>query len=166
MAIEEPDFRLIREDGDIQVRDYDAVIVAETVVEADFENAGNEAFRSLFDYISENDIAMTAPVTQESTGEGWAVRFVMPEAYSLESLPEPQASNVQMKALPPRRMAVIVYSGSWSGENYRSHLAELMNWLNAEGFEVTGDAIWARYNGPFSLWFLRRNEIHLPIRLN
>ena len=164
MAIEEPEYRLIQTDGVVEVRDYDSILVAESVVDADFERAGNQAFRNLFNYISDNNIEMTAPVTQESVGNDWAVRFVMPKEFTIDSLPEPQSANVTMKVLPPRRVAVVRYSGSWSSDNYREHLSELTRWVEAEGYAVAGDAVWARYNGPFSLWFMRRNEIHLPVQ--
>jgi effector-binding domain-containing protein len=164
MAIEEPEYRLIQSDGIVEVRDYDSIVVAESVVDADFQKAGNKAFRNLFNYISDNNIKMTAPVTQESVGNDWAVRFVMPKEFTIDSLPEPQSANVTMKVLPPRRVAVVRYSGSWSSDNYREHLSELTRWVEAEGYAITGDAVWARYNGPFSLWFMRRNEIHLPVQ--
>lgn len=166
MAIEEPTYELVRSDGDFAVRDYGSMVVAEAQVDASFEDAGSEAFRPLFNYISDNDIAMTAPVTQQATGDTWAVRFVMPEDYTQESLPEPTSSAVIMKTMPPRRVAVIRYSGTWSSTNYRDHLTELTSWIESEGYEVAGDAEWARYNAPFSLWFMRRNEIHLPIVAN
>ena len=163
MAIEEPDYELIRSDGDIAVRDYGPIVVAEVLVESDFEDAGNAAFRPLFEYISDNDIAMTAPVTQQADDNAWAVRFVMPRELKQESLPEPGNSNLTMKTVPPRRVAVIRYSGTWSVTNSQEHLAKLTDWIEAEGYAIAGEASWARYTAPYSLWFMRRNEIHLPI---
>ncbi|HKJ17103.1 MAG TPA: heme-binding protein [Xanthomonadales bacterium] len=164
MAVEEPEYRVIQTDGPIEIRDYEAMVVAETIVAAPFERAGNSAFRGLFNYISDNDISMTAPVTQEAADEGWAVRFIMPEGSALESLPKPTTSNVVLKPVPAQRVAVIRYSGTWSSDKYNDHLNNLESWVESNGFETIGEPVWARYNGPFTMWFLRRNEILLPIR--
>ena len=166
VAIEEPEYVVIQNDGPFEVRDYTPTVVAEARVNGDFEEASNKAFRPLFEYISSNDIAMTAPVSQEPAGDGWAVRFMMPADYSLADLPEADNPNVQIRKTPARRVATIRYSGAWSAENYNEHLRKLETWLEQHGYEKTSDPVWARYNSPYSLWFMRRNEIHIAINSN
>ena len=107
---------------------------------------------------------MTAPVEQRQTDDGWVVSFVMPESYTFETLPQPTNPEITLRAVDARRVAVIEYSGTWSGERYREHLAMLNEWIAQEKFEVRGEPVWARYNPPFTLWFLRRNEIMIPVR--
>ena len=124
----------------------------------------SNAFRPLFEYIDDNDIAMTAPVTQQPVDDGIAVSFVMPAGYLMEELPEPHDEKVQMKEIPARRVVAIEYSGSWSEKNYLRHLARLESWIMENDYEVDGEPVWARYNSPMSVWFMRRNEIHLPVR--
>jgi hypothetical protein len=108
-------------------------------------------------------IAMTAPVGQEAVGERWAVTFMMPANYTLETLPVPTDEKVRLRAIPSRRMAAVRYSGTWSRQRYERNLARLREWLKVQGLAAAGDPVWARYNPPFTPWFLRRNEILVPL---
>ena len=181
-AVEEPDHELLRQDGDFELRAYGSSLVAETVVSGDFEEAGNRAFRALFKYIDGNNqareeiamtapvsqarsekIAMTAPVSQRAEGEQWVVSFMMPADYTMDTLPEPLDDRVVLRELPPYRAAVVRYSGFWSEKNYREHLEALRRWMEKTGLEAVGEPAWARYNAPFTPWFLRRNEILIPV---
>ena len=181
-AVEEPDYELLRQEGDFEVRAYGATLVAETVVSGEFEDAGSRAFRALFKYIDGNNqareeiamtapvsqarsekIAMTAPVSQRAEGGQWVVSFMMPSDYTMATLPEPLDSRIVLRELPPYRAAVIRYSGFWSEDNYREHLEALEDWVAKAGLEPRGEPVWARYNAPFTPWFLRRNEILIPV---
>lgn len=108
-------------------------------------------------------IAMTAPVGQQGGDGKWAVSFTMPAAYTLETLPVPADPAVVLRPVPARRIAAVRYSGGWGERAYRQHRAELESWLRKKGLRSAGDSIWARYNPPFTLWFLRRNEILIPV---
>lgn len=182
MAVEEAKYTVVAAEGDCQLRDYAACVVAEVVVQAGVEEAGNQAFGPLFRYISgENTtrgkiamtapvgqearekIAMTAPVGQEETPQGYAVSFMMPASYTLESLPVPTDPAVRLRQVPARRMAAIRYSGTWSASGYQRHREELEGWMKARGLVPTGEAVWARYDPPFMPWFLRRNEVLIPV---
>lgn len=184
MAIEEPSFEVIKKTESYEVRSYPKILVAETMVEGDFGDAGNLAFRVLADYIfgnnqSQTKIAMTAPVTQEAPSEKIAmtapvtlegkgprqfqVQFVIPSTYTLETLPKPKDSRVTLRELPPRKVAVYRYSGSWGEEKYQRKLSEFRTMLSQDGLSVQGEPIFSRFDSPFRLWFLRRNEIWLPI---
>ena len=182
LAVEEPDYELLRQDGDFELRAYGATLVAETVVSGEFEDAGSRAFRALFKYIDGNNqareeiamtapvsqarsekIAMTAPVSQRAAGEQWVVSFMMPSEYTMDTLPEPLDGRIVMRELPPYRAAVIRYSGFWSEKNYREHLEALQGWVAESGLKPRGEPVWARYNAPFTPWFLRRNEILIPV---
>jgi len=183
MAIEEAKYTVVLKEDNFEIRDYEPYVLAETVVEGDLENAGNEAFSSLFDYISGNNqsqekVAMTAPVSQEAAGEKidmtapvgqqrrdkkWAVSFMMPASYTLATLPKPLNPNVILRQVPATRIAAIRYSGFWSEEGYLSNKNALESWIEKKEFVATGEPNWARYNAPFSLWFMRRNEVLIPI---
>jgi hypothetical protein len=184
MAIEEAAYRVVQKDNKFEIRDYTPHIVAEIVVEGDLEEAGNRAFNALFRYISGDNrsrdkVAMTAPVSQAPVGEKikmtapvgqqrvqekWAVSFMMPASYTLETLPEPADPKVTLRQVPARRMAAIRYSGFWSEKNYLRNKLELESWIRDKGLTVVGDPLWARYNSPLAPWFLRRNEILIPVR--
>ena len=183
MAIEEATYQVIKKDNQFEIRDYAPHILAETVVGGNLEEAGNMAFNRLFRYISggnrsRDKVAMTAPVSQEPIGEKikmttpvgqqriqekWAVSFMMPASYTLETLPEPEDPAVKLRQVPARRMAAVRYSGFWSEEGYLRHKLELESWIRDRGLTIVGDPIWARYNPPFTPWFLRRNEILIPV---
>ena len=182
-AVEEAEYSVVRKDGDIEIRDYAPSIVAQTVVEGDFEKAGSQAFRKLFRYIDgenvsggeiamtapvsqqprEQKIAMTAPVSQQQTTAGWVVSFMMPASFTMDTLPRPNDPAVTLREIPASRAVAIRYSGTWSEENYARHLSELRAWLDANGLEAAGEPVWARYNAPFVPWFMRRNEILLTL---
>lgn len=184
MAIEEPDYTVQVKGENYEIRSYGPVLVAETKVDADFENAGNQAFRILAGYIfganqSKTKIAMTAPVNQAAVSEkiemtapvtqskgssGFLVQFTMPKKYSLQTLPIPNDNRVQLRQLPARKMAVYRYSGSWSESRYSKKLEIFREELKKDGVVTSGDPVLARYNSPFQLWFLRRNEIWIEVK--
>jgi hypothetical protein len=89
---------------------------------------------------------------------------MMPATYTLETLPVPNNTKVLLREVPARQMAAVRYSGTWSETNYRLHLAELEAWMITKNRVATGDPVWARYNPPFTPWFLRRNEILIPVK--
>jgi hypothetical protein len=168
-AVEEAAYTQVARDGRFEVRDYAPMVVAETVVEGDRVSAGDRAFRPLFRYISADnrdgaEIPMTAPVTQTASGDQWAVAFVMPAASALDRLPAPGEPAVTLREIPARRMAVVRYSGFWSEKRYTEHETRLRDWMAKQGLEPAGEAVWARYNPPFTPWFLRRNEVLIPVR--
>jgi len=185
MAIEEAKYKVLQKDNSFEIRDYAPHILAETIVEGDLEGAGNKAFNRLFRYISGNNrsrkkVAMTAPVSQRLMGEKikmtapvgkrrvqekWSVSFMMPASYTLETLPEPEDPNITLRQVPARRMASVRYSGFWSEKRYLKYKSKLVSWIRERGLSIVGEAIWARYNPPFTPWFLRRNEILIPINV-
>jgi hypothetical protein len=184
MALEEAKYTVIMKEGNYQLRQYEPHILAETMVEGDFDKAGNEGFRRLFKYISgENQkkqsiamttpvsqdagsekIAMTAPVSQEQTGDQWRIAFVMPSEYTMETLPQPADPKVLLKQVPARRMAVITYSGTWSKKRYEEHKVLLGAFIQKQKLRPLGEPVLARYNSPFTLWFLRRNEVLISVQ--
>jgi len=186
MAVEEAAYTVTTRDGRFEIRDYAPHVVAETLVEGTLEEAGTKAFNRLFRYISGGNrsrekvamtapvsqqpqgekIAMTAPVAQQRVREQWAVSFMMPAAYTLETLPAPEDPQVTLRQVPARRIAAVRYSGSWSEKGYLRHKSELESWMSTKGLASAGDPQWARYNSPFSLWFLRRNEVLIPVAGN
>ncbi len=182
MAIEEPSFTVEQKTEVFEIRNYGPTLVAETKVQADFDEAGNKAFRILADYIFGNNtsqtqiemtapvsqqsekIAMTAPVSMSADGSNYVVQFTMPSSYNIKNLPKPNDPRVQIRELPPRRVAVYRYSGSWSEKRYKEKLLDFKNNLDQMNLTTLGDPVFARFNSPFSLWFLRRNEIWFELK--
>jgi len=180
---DEVKYKVVIKTKDFELRDYPPHVVAETVVEGTLEDAGNKAFRRLFGYISGKNrsgdkIAMTAPVSQKPASEkiamtapvgqqraegGWVVSFTMPISYTLKALPVPEDPDVKLRQVPARRMASVQYSGTWSESRYLRYRQELELWIEKNGLRIQGEPVWARYNSPFTPWFLRRNEILIPV---
>jgi hypothetical protein len=183
MATEEAPYKVVKTDDIFELREYPAQLLAETIVDGDLEGAGEKAFKLLFRYISGDNrsrkkIAMTSPVSQEQKGEKismtapvsqqrvqgkWAVSFMMPASYTLETLPVPDDPKVTLRQVPARRVASVRYSGFWSEEKFLLNKAKLDTWIRENGFVVVGEPVWARYNPPFTPWFMRRNEILIPV---
>jgi len=185
MAIEEAKYSVVEREDAFELRQYQPQIIAETVVEGDFDQVGNEGFRRLFKYISGNNrskksismnapvsqektyekITMTAPVNQEKIGEKWIITFLMPSQYTMENIPEPLDPRIVIKKIPGNLMASMRYSGTWSKIRYEDNKARLYEMINKRGLKPEGEPIFARYNSPFMPWFLRRNEVLIPVKL-
>ena len=182
-ATAEPEYQVVRELADIEVRQYVAYAVAEVVVPGPAGEAGNQAFPILAGYIfgknkGERKFAMTAPVTQaavpvklEMTAPvtqtaapgGFLVQFVLPKGVTAASAPEPLDARVQLREVLPSQVAVIRYSGFWSESNYGEHLVKLQAALRVANLAWKGAPVYSRYNAPFTPWFMRRNEIWLQL---
>lgn len=170
---EEPDYDTVRSDGPIEIRDYDAMIVAETVKSGYHEKARRLGFMTLADYIFAKNragkkIKMTTPVLQqladgEGRSKGWAVRFVMPKKFTLASLPEPAGPDVRLKEVPARRVAAIRFSGNFTATLASKHLMTLYNYLADNNLKQHGDPEYAFYNPPWTPGFLKRNEILIEV---
>lgn len=184
VGIEKSKYTIVEKQGKFEIRQYEPQIVAETIVDAEFDDAGNVAFRRLFNYISGDNrgkvsIKMTAPVNQKSSSERismtapvnqresegkYAVSFLMPSRYTMETLPKPLDASVTLRDVPAHKIAAVRYSGTWSRKRYESHKRSLEEFIRDRNLTKTGEeAIFARYDPPFQLWFLRRNEVLIPI---
>ena len=183
MAVEEPAFKTVLNDGAFEVRDYPALIVAEVTVTGDQKEASYKGFRLLAGYIFGGNrrrqsiamtapvaqepvsekIAMTAPVTQMQNAGAWIVRFTMPSAYTMDLLPEPNDPKVQLRRLPAGRFAVLRFSGLASRTDVDANSARLLAEASAHHLRASGPVTLAQYDPPWTLWFLRRNEVMVPV---
>ena len=159
MALEEPQYEVLAREGDIEFRRYEPYIVAEVTVDSD-----NSAFRILAGYIfgdnaEQEKMQMTAPVERRDREHA----FVMESKYSMESLPVPNDERIRLRERPARIVAVRQFSGRWTERNFARHERALLEGLASLGIETTGEPELARYNSPFTLWFMRRNEIIVPV---
>ena len=183
---EEARYTLVSSDGDIELRSYAAYVSVETIVDSDFEQAGKQAFRKLFDYISganrgQQEIAMTAPVTasEAAGGEtiemtapvvaterrlGWSWAFVLPARYTIDNAPLPLRDDVRLVENAPARFAVLTYSGSWKQSAFDDRLKQLLGWIEDNRLEAASLPRFAAYDPPWTLPFMRRNEIMIEVK--
>ena len=186
MAYEEPEYRVLAEREEYEIRAYESYLVAETIVEGDYGDSGGRGFRILAGYIfgdnqASEKMAMTAPVTREpaesvkmnmtvpviservAEAQRYRYQFVMERKYTRETLPVPDDDRVTIREIPARTMAVHRYAGRWTASNFEKHTEILLRALERDGIEVTGTPQSAAYNAPFTPPFLRRNEVLVEI---
>ncbi len=190
MATEEPKFDVVSKDGDIELRQYAPMVVAETFVDGSQDDASSRGFRVIAGYIfgdnkragqsaekiamtapvtiekqdTSQKIAMTAPVTLEQQGNRWRVHFVMPSQYKLVDLPKPNNAAVTLREISGRKVVALRFSGFAGEDKVAAKTAELRDWIVARGMTATGAAQLARYDPPWTLPFMRRNEILTEVK--
>ena len=174
---EQPSYKVILEQDKFSIRDYSEVIVVETEVVASRRDATSEAFRKLFRYISGNneanlEISMTSPVAQTLTnqdgeiGENWAVRFFLPRSLSEENIPKPSETGVAVVKLKAQKYGSVSFKGTQNDKKVSENLAKLEAFITENDYEVSGPPVYAFYDPPFIPWFLRDNEILIPVTAN
>ena len=180
--VEQPKYQVVESSNNIEIRDYAPMIVAEVDVTGGRRDAIGKGFRIIADYIFGNNttaqkvpmtapvtqqdsekIAMTAPVTQQGDGNTWKVRFIMPSSYTMETLPKPHNPAVKLKGIAAKRYAVIRFSGMAGEDSLKRRTKELSEWVDAKNLAPESDPVYAFYNPPWTLPFLRRNEVMIEI---
>ena len=180
--VEQPDYQVTSSSGSIEVRAYGPTIVAEAEVKGERKAAINEGFRLIAAYIfgsnnpkakiemtapvqqqRQQKIAMTSPVTQQADGDSWTVRFIMPKSWTMETLPAPNDPRVKLVPVPAKRMLAIRFSGTANDNLIEAKTAELRKYATEQKLLTIGDPVLAFYNPPWTLPFLRRNEIMLEL---
>lgn len=180
--VEQAKYTVVQTDDDFEIRDYAPSLAAEVEVSGDRKEAISEGFKTIADYIFGNNqssdkvamtapviqeqsqtIAMTTPVIQEGDGKSWQVRFIMPSQYTLETLPKPNNASVKIVELPAKRFAVIRFSGVPDNDDLKEKTEQLTDWLKQNNLKTVGKPVYAFYNPPWTLPFLRRNEVLIEI---
>ena len=180
---DEPKYQVLSDYGHIQVRHYSAMVVAQTEVTADYKNSSSQGFQRLAGYIfggnkkqqkiamtspviqeqEAENMAMTAPVIQQKSGSVWLMAFVLSSNYSVATAPVPLNPAVLIKEIPGKKVAVICYSGSLSEQGIEENTEKLQNWITIKGYKAISPSRSAAYDPPWTLPFLRRNEVHIDI---
>lgn len=168
---EQQSYEVVARYPEFELRHYPEHLVAETAISSSFERAGNLAFPRLARYIgghntSARKVAMTAPVVQEldpAAGDAFVIGFVMPADLRADELPAPSDPAVRTRRVPAQTAAALRFSGRWSRASYEKHREALLAALSSAGLEVDGRPRYARYDPPWTPWFLRRNEVIVPV---
>jgi|TARA_B110000977_G_scaffold23607_1_gene28488 DNA gyrase inhibitor GyrI len=181
--VEHPKYQVHSSEDKIEIRKYNPMIVAEVTVQGERKEAISQGFRLLADYIFGNNIknssismtapvtqqqnqkiAMTAPVNQHAADDGWTINFVMPAEYSMGTLPKPNNKKVILKEIPSKNFAVIQFSGMNNNKNLALYEKKLKLYLLENEMKALSESIYAFYNPPWTLPFLRRNEVLIEVR--
>jgi hypothetical protein len=163
--VEEPAFELVDTLGRVEVRRYQATIQAQTTLSDSGQSS--EGFRRLAGFIFGRNgegtkIAMTAPVTETLQPQP-VMAFTMPAAYSMQDLPRPEDQSISLQEIPARTLAVIRFSGWATESQIEKNREELLATLAKHGIQHRGPLSLNQYNPPWTLPFLRRNEIMVEV---
>ena len=180
--VEVPAYKILKKEQNIEIRQYPPLIIAEVKTAGSRQASIGDGFRILADFIFGNNegekqlsmngpvtqqegikIAMTAPVQQEKTDTEWAISFIMPSKFSIDTIPNPINDRIKIIQIPSKRYAVITFSGRSTEANLTKHTNELEIYMNGSSYSKVGNAKYAFYNPPWTLPFLRRNEVQFEI---
>jgi hypothetical protein len=169
--VETPKYRVLNQYDDIEIRDYEPMLLASTTIDENRNDSLKSGFKILADYIFGNNkantkIAMTAPVMQYKYNNSWVVSFMMPSAYNANSLPYPYSTNISIKEQSKQKYIVIRFSGFNSDANIARNEEKLKSFTLKNKIKVISSSIYAFYNPPWTLPFLKRNEIWLKVASN
>ena len=189
MAIEEPSYTVLSQVEDFELRRYNEQLVAQTWVSGDQDTASRQGFKILADYIFGNNtapsgesskismtapvtmqsdnlngqasrkIAMTAPVSMQQNNGKWRVQFTMPSQYTMQTLPKPNNPDVKIVQVPAQTYGVIKFSGLAGSKKVAKKTETLKSWMQTQKLVISGTPELARYNPPWTLPFMRRNEV-------
>ena len=169
--VEQAKYEVLKKIGKTEIRRYPRLVIAKV------DGYGDGGFSLLFRFITGNnrqksDIAMTAPVVSEQIAmtapvlsETGSIAFIMPEGFTLETTPEPLDDRVKIVEIPERVVAALKFSGRWSNSIFKKKSEELLAEIENAGLKVAGQVFSMRYNGPYTPWFMRRNEVAVPVEL-
>ncbi len=170
--VEQAKYEVLREINKVEIRRYPSLVIARV------DGYGDGGFNLLFNFITGNNrqkskIAMTAPVVSEQIAmtapvlsESDSIAFVMPEGLTLETTPEPLDERVKIVEIPERVVAALQFSGRWSNSIFKKKSKEMLEELKKAGIKTVGQVFTMRYNGPFTPWFMRRNEVAVEVELS
>jgi hypothetical protein len=169
--VEQAKYEVLRDVNKVEIRRYPSLVIARV------DGYGDGGFNLLFSFITGNNrqkskIAMTAPVVSEQIAmtapvlsESDSIGFVMPERLTLETTPEPLDERVKIVEIPKRVVAALKFSGRWSNSIFKKKSKEMLEELKKAEIETVGQVFTMRYNGPFTPWFMRRNEVAIEVEL-
>lgn len=180
--VEQPNYKIRSSVGKTEIRVYEPMILAEVLVQGLRTEAGKKGFRILADYIFGNNvvqrdiamtapvqqqgnkkISMTAPVKQEQENNAWKISFVMPSEYSITTIPQPNNKKILLHRIPQKTYIVMRFSGANTNENIEKYEKELLDYTTDQKINIIGSPKYAFYNPPWTLPFMRRNEIIIEI---
>jgi effector-binding domain-containing protein len=186
MATEEPEFTVLFQEENLEIREYEPRIIAHVKANGDFDDASSKGFKMLADFIFGNNtinntsqkismtapvsasissktISMTAPVIAENNNNEWSIAFVMPKEFTIATLPVPNNQNIKITALPKEKFAVVVFSGLVRESSYNKKANLLIEFIKKKRLTPLSSIQIARYNPPWTLPFFRRNELMVKI---
>lgn len=179
---EEPRHDAVDRIGDIEIRRYAPALLAQVSVQGDHEQAMERAFETLATYLyggnaDAEKMHMTTPVFQRDSadarvpvlqsgrGDGWTVAFFLGNDQDPADVPAPNNPAIQLVQAPASTVAVLRYAGNndlQARERARTTLLAALQ--DSARWTVADDVVWAQYDQPFAVPFLKRNEAQVAVR--
>jgi effector-binding domain-containing protein len=169
--VKEVKYRLVKKLDNVEIRRYNSLIIAKV------DGYGDSGFNLLFNYITGNNtqkatlemtspvisqnIEMTAPVLSEKD----SIAFVMPEAYTLDTTPQPNDEQIKIQQIPERYVAALRFTGRWTSSKFAQKSEQLLKELETAKVRTKGNVFAMRYSGPLTPWFMRKNEVAIEVQL-
>lgn len=182
-TVETLDYQVLEKDGNFTIRQYEDYWVARAEIDGEYRQTTSQGFRLLFNYISGENrqqekiamtgpviqrekgekIAMTGPVIQQKRGKSWVMDFVLPSKYSNTHPPEPLDPDVNIVKIAGYRAAALRYSGNLREEKYNTKTQQLLDIVKSIGLQPRGEPFSAGYDPPWTIPFLKRNEVLIVV---
>jgi effector-binding domain-containing protein len=167
--VEKAEYSVLESRAGYEVRLYPAHIVAQTTVKGSYKEALNGGFRIIAGYIfggntKKESIAMTAPVMATVEDDSHTIAFGMPRSYTLDTLPKPNDSRVEIVTIPEKKMAVMRFSWFRTDARVQSKKGELLDVLKKDSVSIIGEPQYAGYNAPWTPPWMTRNEVIVEIK--
>ena len=162
-------YRVERRIEEAEVRAYDPMIRAEVTVDGDPSQARSAGFRKLAGFIfgkntAQTEVAMTVPVMQvPQPGDRWTVSFMMPSAYTLDTLPQPKDPDIRFHQTPARRMLCLSVKGRGTDARMDAAHERLLRIAQDAGIDAAGEVQFNFYDAPMTPFWKRTNDVALPI---
>ncbi len=168
--VKEVKYSLIKKLDNVEIRLYNSLIIARV------DGYGDAGFNILFSYIRGNNtqkttLEMTAPVISQNIemttpvlSERDSIAFVLPEEYTLETTPKPNDERIKIQHIPERYVAALRFTGRWTSSNFAKKSEQLLKELQTAKIKTRGNIFAMRYSGPFTPWFMRKNEVATEVQ--
>lgn len=156
MSYETLTYEVVEAHNEIELRKYPDFYIAEVT----YPNGFNE----LFYFISGNNlknekISMTTPVFTSNTDGAEKTSFTLPKNFNSENLPTPKNPAIEIKKIESGYFLCITFKGMWTNQVFEKKLKELVESVLPHKYTILDGPYIARYNSPFSIPTMRRNEI-------
>ena len=166
-SYKEPNYTLLKKDGSIEIRQYEKYVIAKTSIPW-YGKADNNMFRTLASYIfggNENNesIPMTAPVTTYRDNDKYNMVFYMLDAKSIDDMPNPNGQDIIFESFELGKCAVVSFSWFTNESRIEHYKNKLSSYLLENNINVKSSYMVNRYDPPWRLPFMRRNEIIVRI---
>ena len=183
---ETPAYKILEKEDNKEIREYQPYIKASVTVSGSYDDAVELAFKKLAGYIfgknkkqkplpmtapvliktESQPIPMTAPVLIQQTNDLLTMSFIMPAKFTLQELPIPDDHDISFATTEKQLFAVIRFNGRISQKTHQKHQKELSQWLRQfKSYKENGTGFFAGYDPPWTIPFLRRNEVMIPLTI-